>query len=71
MQWVPNNLKGINFPQGVSQQIISQYADDTSFTVKAEEANVDYLVEILHKFDITFGLEINWQKSMAYWCGRG
>ena len=49
------NFKGItDLPQGDSQQIISQYVDDTSFTVEAEEVSVD-------KFGTTSGLEINWQ----------
>ena len=65
------NLKGITQPQCNSQHIISQYADDTSFTVKAEETSVDNLVGILHKFGIAFGLEIKWHKSVAYWCGQG
>jgi hypothetical protein len=39
------------------------HANDTSFTVKAEE--------ILHKFGMNSGLEFNWHKSVAYWCGRG
>jgi hypothetical protein len=33
------NLKGIVLPQSNSQQIISQYVDDTSFTVRAEETS--------------------------------
>lgn len=65
------NLGGITLQQGNSQQIISQYVDDTSFTVKAEETSVGYLIGILHKFGTTFGLEINWHKSVAHWCGRG
>lgn len=32
-----SNLKGINLPQGVSQHILSQYVDDTSFPVKAQK----------------------------------
>ena len=63
------NLKGIVLPQSNSQQTISQYVDDTSFTVRAEEASADNLVGILHKFGIAYGLEINWHKSVAYWCG--
>lgn len=58
-------------PQCNSQQIISQYVDDTSFTAKVEETSVDNLVGIMHKFGIAFGLDINWHKSVAYFCGRG
>ena len=65
------NLKGITFPQGVSQHIINQYVDDTSFMDKAVEVSVDYLVGILNTFCAASELEINKQKSVAYWCGRG
>ena len=47
---VVGNLKGIALPQNKSKHIISQYVDDTSFTVKAQETNVDHLIGILHKF---------------------
>lgn len=57
------HLKGIALPQCNSQQIISQYASDTSFSMRKEESNVDNLVGIMHKF----GLEINWHRSAAYW----
>lgn len=65
------NLKGIVRHQCYSQQIISQYVDDMSFTVRMEESNVDKFLGILHKFRTTFGLEINQHKFVAYWCGRG
>ena len=66
-----SNLKGINLLQGVSQQIISQYANNTSFTVKVEEASVDYLVGILHKFGTPPDLKSIGKKNVAYWCGQG
>jgi hypothetical protein len=65
---VAGNVKGITLPQDNSQQIISQYIDDTSFTVKAEETSVDHIVGILHKFGNASGLEINWHKNVAYSC---
>lgn len=43
------NLISNTLSQGSSQQLISQYVDDTSFTVKAEETNIDYLVGIPYK----------------------
>lgn len=67
-----DNLKGITIHQCNSQQIISQYANDMSFTMKVEETTVvDNLVGILHKFGIASGLEINWHKCVAYWCSQG
>ena len=61
----------VTFPQGISQHNIRQYVDDTSFMIKVEETNVNYLVGILYKFGITFELEINWHKSVVCWCSRG
>ena len=60
-----NNLKCITLPQCNFQQTISQYAFDTTFTMKVEESSVDSLVGILHKFGIASGLETNWHKSVA------
>lgn len=60
----------ILLPQSTSQQIICQYVDDTSFSARAEDSNVDNLIKILHNFEFDLGLEMNWHKSVAYWCGR-
>jgi hypothetical protein len=68
---VASNVKGITLPQDNSQQIISQYADDTSFTVKVEETSVDHIVGIFHKFGNASAFEVNWHKNVAYWCSRG
>jgi hypothetical protein len=56
-------------PQCLTQQIISQYAHDTSFTMRVEEASMDNLVVIIKSFRFAYGVEINWHKSMVYWCG--
>lgn len=63
-------IKGIFLPQ-FTQQIISQYVDNTSFPIRVEEVGVDNMVEILHKFGLASSLEINWHKSMAYWGSQG
>lgn len=65
------HIEGVSFYQRNIQQIISQYIDNTLFTVRTKETSVDNLVRILHKFGIAFGLEVNWHKNVAYWCGRG
>lgn len=57
------HLKGIAIPHCNSQQIISQYVDDTSFIVKAHESSVGTLVGILHKFGLVYDLEMNWHKK--------
>lgn len=59
------NLKSIVLPQCTSQQIISQYVGDTSFTVRAEETSVHNLVNILQKFGIASGLGIICYKGFA------
>lgn len=53
------SIKGISLPQCHFQQIINQYAYDTSLTVRAEEASVENLVGILHNFIDVSRLEIN------------
>jgi hypothetical protein len=60
-------LKGITLPGGNKQQSISQYADDSSFMIRREKKYVDELVRLLKVFSETSGMEINWEKSSAYW----
>ena len=60
-------LKGVFLPGGKKQQCISQYADDSSFMVRGTKEDVDKLVRILETFSQTSGMEINWEKSCAYW----
>lgn len=56
----------ISLLQFCSQQIISQYMDNTSLIVREEENTMDNLLEVLHNFGIAFGLEIYWHKIIAY-----
>ena len=60
-------LRGVSLPGGKSQQSISQYADDSSFMVRGDKRYVDELVRILKVFSEASGMEINWEKSCAYW----
>ena len=64
-------IQGISLLHYNTQEIISQYADNTPFAMKADESSVDKLVGIMHKFGLAYGLEINWTMSVAYWCDRG
>lgn len=57
-------IKGIFFAQCNSQQIIIQYVDNTSFTMRGDKTSVGNVVKILHNFGIASGLEINWHKSV-------
>ena len=60
-------IKGITLLGGKKQQSISQYADDSSFMVRGEKRYVDELVRLLKVFSEASGIEINWEKSSAYW----
>ena len=59
-------LKGVKLPKSDAHQLILQFADDTSFTLRAEHDSVSTLVNILHSFSLASGLTINWAKSGAY-----
>lgn len=39
--------------------------------MRAEEFSMDNLVGILHNVGLTYGLEINWHKNVAYCCNGG
>lgn len=62
-------LIGINLPGATSQQLTLQYADDTSFFVRAKE-QVKTLIDILDTFALASGLVINWAKSSDYWVSK-
>lgn len=57
-------------PRSKVQQLTLQFADDTSFTVRADQGSVSSLVNILNYFSFASGLLINWSKSGAYWVSR-
>lgn len=60
-------VKGIKLPRGVRQQVLAQYADDTSFTLLGEEVPVKALITLLDCFCLASGLVLNWGKSCGYW----
>ena len=64
---VEGRLREIYLPGRRKQQCISQYADDSSFMVRGEKNDMDELVRLLTTFSKAFGMEINWDKSCAYW----
>ena len=63
-------LRGVYLPGGKKQHCISQYADDSSFMVRDTKDDVDELVKILETFSEASGMQINWDKSNAYWFDR-
>jgi hypothetical protein len=62
-----DRLEGIQLPGSVKQQLISQFANDTSFMLRAIQSNATNLIRLLENFKDVAGLEINWTKSHAYW----
>jgi hypothetical protein len=61
------NIKGLTFPNRNKQQILNQYVDDATLTIKVEQKYVEKIIETLDIFQNTFNLEINWFKSCAFW----
>ena len=64
-------VQGISLPFEGHQQIIAQYADDTSFTLFGDEEKVTCLIYLLQMFCLATGLVLNWMKSSGYWNQRG
>jgi hypothetical protein len=60
-------VKGIQLPIKSLQQVLAQFADDTSFILLGEEGSVRHLVSVLDSFCLASGLVFNWLKSSAYW----
>lgn len=68
---VAGQVKGIRLPFPGRQQILAQYADDTSFTLLGDEDFAHNLIHTLNTFCQATGLVINWSKSNGYWkCKR-
>ena len=62
-------LRDLVLPGGTKQHYISQYADDSSF-IETQKRSIDEMVRILQVFSAASGMEINWEKSSAYWFDR-
>lgn len=60
-------IQGILLPVEGRQQIISQYADDISFTLLGKEGPTRNLINCLGLFCRGSSLVLNWQKSWGYW----
>jgi hypothetical protein len=59
-------IRGITLPGGEQQQVIAQYADDTSLTLLGEEESVRMTIFTLEVFCASSGLKLNWLKSCGY-----
>ena len=55
------NIKGIKV--GDSNQVLSQYADDTSLFLTGGVKTVRYVLELFSKFEIISGLKVNIEKT--------
>ena len=60
-------IRGMTLPGGRRQHNIIQYADDSAFMIRGEKKFIDELVRLLKFFSEASGMEINWNKSCAYW----
>jgi hypothetical protein len=58
-------VKGIELPFRNRQQIIAQYANDTSFTLTGEEEPVRNLIYLLETFCAASGLVLNWSNQVG------
>jgi hypothetical protein len=59
-------VKGIKLLVEDRQQVIAQYADDTSLTLLGEEEPVRRLISTLETFYVSSGLILNCNKSYGY-----
>jgi hypothetical protein len=60
-------IRGISLLGSQEHQTIAQYADDSSLTLRGEEYVVTNTVTTLNTFSVATGLQLNWDKSSAYW----
>jgi hypothetical protein len=53
-----NRIQGVQLHKLTKQQVITQYVDDTNFTIKASQVGV-VTKHVLKLFNYTLGLKIN------------
>ena len=61
------NIKGVNIDG--EEYLISQYADDTSFTLDGSPESLHNTLTVLDYYAQVSGLKINYTKSKAIWIG--
>jgi hypothetical protein len=64
-----STLSGIILPDGITQQTLLQYADDTTFSLVGVESNIHTISLLLAEFGLMTGLVYNPRKSVVYWFG--
>jgi len=60
-------IKGIKLPVEDREQVMDQFADDTSLTLLGEEESVLATISTTYTFCKGSGLVLNWDKSCRYW----
>ena len=59
-------VRGIQLPFLNKQQVVAQYADNTSFTLLGKEEPASNLIYLLETFCLATGLVLNWTKSTGH-----
>ena len=62
------NIRGIKISE--TEFKISQFADDTSFTLEGDKQSYEKLFEILNTFEKMSGLKLNYEKTCNVWLGK-
>ena len=62
------NIKGIKISE--TEFKISQFADDTLFTLEGDKSSYEKLFETLNTFEKMSGLKLNYGKTSNVWLGR-
>ncbi|KAG0605467.1 hypothetical protein M758_9G061900 [Ceratodon purpureus] len=65
------HLKGITLPDGATQQFLSQYAYDATFSLLGTARSLTTASTLLTDFGLATGLELNRTKCALYWFGPG
>jgi hypothetical protein len=60
-------LEGILLPDGHTQQLLLQFADDSTLTLRGAQASLTGSIQLLEDFGNATGLVLNFEKSRAYW----
>jgi hypothetical protein len=64
-----DKINKVKLPRSNKQQMIDQYADDTSFIIKTSHTDVTWLMHFLQLFNKASSLFINGSKFATFWIG--
>lgn len=63
-------LRGIQLPEGGNQHVLTQFADDATYSLFGAPRYLTAASDILTEFGLATGLEINRSKCGLYWFGN-